>query len=269
MTGRLLLIVVFATAVGALQAQTPAPDHFDVVSIKRLTDAPNFASMRMLPDGGYTMTAGTFSSLIMLASPVPVREVVGAPDWMKNELYTVTAKAPEGSTRENGRIMMRNLFIDRLKLQAHVEEQERDTFAMVLARRDGRLGPDLKPSALDCRPPAPGAPPPPMPTAFDTGCGISGRGNTMMSGGATLDALARSLGGVAGGLINNRTGLDGLYALTLRFASPRMARTIEPNPDDPPEIFTALQEQLGLKLEKEKTMVPVLVIDHIERPTPD
>ena len=80
-----------------------------------------------------------------------------------------------------------------------------------------------------------------------------------------LDNLVNSLSGQAGGLVNNRTGLKGSYTFTLKYA-PR-GTPPSSDPADPPDFTTALQEQLGLKLQPEKTMVPVLVIDSIERPT--
>jgi len=68
--------------------------------------------------------------------------------------------------------------------------------------------------------------------------------------------------------VNNRTGLEGWYAVSLRFAPPRLA--VDPSTtDDAPQFVTALQEQLGLKLQPEKTQVAVFVVDHIERPTPN
>ena len=84
-----------------------------------------------------------------------------------------------------------------------------------------------------------------------------------------MDNLARSLSGRAGGPVSNRTGLQGFYALTLTFSPPRAARAPQDAipVDEAPDFFTALQEQLGLKLQAEKGMVPVLVIDHIERPS--
>ena len=84
-----------------------------------------------------------------------------------------------------------------------------------------------------------------------------------------LDSLVQSLAGLAGRHINNRTGLTGYYALTLNYSVPRRPGTSPdaPDPNDAPEIFTARQEQLGLKLQSEKSMVKIFVIDHIERPT--
>ena len=97
-------------------------------------------------------------------------------------------------------------------------------------------------------------------------------GGTIESGGIQLDQLVRSLGGLAGGLVNNRTGLDGYYSVSLHYALPSLnADPSAPPPpgDDAPQFVTALQEQLGLKLVPEKTKVKILVVDHIERPTPD
>jgi uncharacterized protein (TIGR03435 family) len=162
------------------------------------------------------------------------------------------------------------MFSERMNLAAHMEHREQTTFGLVLARSDRRLGPQLKPSTLDCSGSL---------AAGSTGrvdpdqaCGLSMYGNVIVSGGVTLDAFARQgVSGRVGGPVANRTGLEGLYALTLRFSSPRLAgapRDDAPT-DDAPDFFTALQEQLGLKLQPEKGIVPVFVIDHIERPTPN
>lgn len=84
-----------------------------------------------------------------------------------------------------------------------------------------------------------------------------------------MDGLATSLYGLAGGDVENHTGLDGFYALSLKFSARRGAAPPLDlaGADDTPDIFTALQEQLGLKLERAKKMMPVFVIDHIERPS--
>jgi len=210
----------------------------------------------------------------MTASPVPAREVEGLPNWAMTEQYDVTAKPPAGSTREQRNQMWRRLFAERMKLVARVEEREQDTFALVLARSDGRLGPQLERSTLDCGPRPPGSAPPPPPQAppsaddMRSRCGMMMSGASIVSGGMMMANLAQSLGSLAGRLVNDRTGLEGFYALTLNFSVRRLGASAEPAPiDDAPEIFTALQEQLGLKLQPEKSMVPVFVIDHIERPS--
>jgi bla regulator protein blaR1 len=268
-------IAPFALAfafIPTISAQTPRAE-FDVVSIKRSAPDAVGGSMRTLPDGTQIMANVRINQFITSAAPVPVREVVGLPEWAQTERYDVTAKPPADSTREQRRQMWQTLFSERMKLEAHVEQREKDTFALVIARSDGRLGPQLKPSTLDCSPRPPGSPappPPPPPTDGDVlnRCGGRFGNGSIMSGGITMDSLVGSLGGLAGRLVNNRTGLRGFYSLTLTFAPPRTPEASDaPLPDDAPEFFTALQEQLGLKLQPEKSMVPVFVIDRIERPT--
>jgi bla regulator protein blaR1 len=101
-------------------------------------------------------------------------------------------------------------------------------------------------------------------------CGMfTGRG-VIVSGSVTLAQLARSMGGLAGGEIEDRTGLKGSYSVELTYSLQRSGGpALNPNAtvSDAPEFFTAVQEQLGLKLQREKRMMPVFVIDHVERPS--
>jgi uncharacterized protein (TIGR03435 family) len=281
---RLLFIAVIAFLTpffAGVSAQSPVPVEFDVVSIKHVDELRPSGGMRTLPDGTAMMMNQPLFALIGAASPVPVtpRDIVGMPDWMMRERYDVTAKPPADLTREQLRTMMsvmwRTMFADRMKLVAHVEQRERDAYALVLARRDGQLGPALKPSTLDCTPspnPTPLSSPPTLPSLPErqNRCGMSMSPGLIVSGSVTLDQFARSLTGLAGGDTENRTGLTGSYAVTLSFSLQRSAGA-SPNvnapPDDAPDLFTAVQEQLGLKLQHEKKMMPVFVIDHIERPS--
>lgn len=274
------MAATIVVAAAALVAQSADAPEFDIVSIKRNTSPPGSGGgMRRLPDGTFIMTNQPLIALVGSASPVFVmlRDIIGAPDWMMRESYDVTVRPPAGLSQEQLRdawpAMMRAMFADRMKLAAHVEEREADTFALVVARKDGRLGPQLKRSALDCgAPPTSPAPPPaprqgpPSPKDFEGRCGGMATATSIVSGGMKMDQLALSLGGRVGGRVENRTGLDGYYALTLEFAPPSAASPDAPR-SDAPQLFTAIQEQLGLKLQREKSHVPVFVIDHVERPT--
>jgi uncharacterized protein (TIGR03435 family) len=269
-----LVTLISVTFPGAptIQAQSPGSAQFDVVSIKLNTSGPGGGGgMRTLPDGTFMMTNQPIRSIILSASPVPVREAAGLPDWVNTDRYDITAKAPAESNRQQQAEMMRNMIVERMKLVGHVEEQERTTFALVVARSDDRLGPQLTRSTLDCGPRAASdGPPPPPPSRQDpqNRCGMAMSRGTIVSGGLMMDTFARSISGLAGGIVNNRTGLEGWYAVNLRFAPPGLA--VDPSStDDAPQLVTALQEQLGLKLEPEKSRVPIFVIDHIERPTPN
>ena len=265
-------VVVLALTIASLPplAAQDAPT-FEVLSIKRVDELFQSGGGRTMPDGSSVITNRPVSSFIMAASPERAVDVVGLPEWTRTERYDVTVKPPAGATREQVAQMWRTMFADRMKLVAHVEQRERDVYALVLARSDGTLGPGLKPSTLDC---SPGSPPPaPLsspPTAKDmlTRCGMSMMPGMIVSGGMKIDALAGSLDGLAGGTVENHTGLEGFYSVNVTFTRQRGLNAPPDAPgDDASVVFTALEEQLGLKLQHGKKIMPVFVIDHIERPS--
>jgi len=271
-TRALLVASVIAISVAPPSADSQVIGaQFDVVSIKpHRSDMAPGGGIETRPDGTFIMTNQPISTIMLSASPVQVREVAGLPDWAERDAYDIVAKPPAGATRAQRAEMMRNMFIERMKLVGHVEQRERTTFALIVARQDGRLGPGLKPSTLDCARPPSAAPSqtPPDHSDAQNRCGMSMGPGSIVSGGITMDRLVHSFASLAGGLVNDRTGLKGEYAVTLRYAPPGLRADASP-PDDAPQFVTALQEQLGLKLQPEKTKVPIFVVDHIERPTPN
>jgi len=258
-----------------VSTQNGPPLEFDVVSIKPNTQAPQrprpgVMTPLNLPGGTFTMTNRPLLFLLQIMGPVRgiFETNVVCPDWVRFERYDVTAKPPAGSTPDQLKAMWQSFFADRLKLVAHVEQREVPTFALVMARSDGRLGPGLKKSTLDCT--APFTPPPPgQPLDFSHTCGQMGFvAGSLVAGGMTMDSFAGNLRVYAGRPVVNRTGLEGHYAVTLTFA-PQNLGSAPTGPGDKPDFITALQEQLGLKLQSEKGTDAYLVIDHIERPTPN
>ena len=248
-----------------LTAQAP-PADFDVVSIKRSSPDARGGGLGTTPDGTLTMRNQPIRSILLYGSPVPVREMEGYPDWVARDTYDIIAKPPAGSTRQQTAAMMRRMLEDRFKLKGHVEERERPTFALVLARSDGRLGPQLKPSTLDCNAPGPPRTAQDPPAPPDTRCGGSFGADSIVSGGIRIVDVLPFFSNLAGRPVIDRTGLKGFFALTLRWSPPPA-----PNGDAPagdvPEFFTAVQEQLGLKLQPERTTLPVFVVDSIARPS--
>ena len=170
----LVVICGFAPVLAQVATQSATEPTFDVVSIKRVNELRQTGGMRTFPDGTFMMMNQPIGTLLNQASPVPVtpRDITGGPDWLWRELYDVTVKPPEGLTRaqltEMMPLMWRAMFADRMKLVAHIEQREKDAYALVLARSDGRLGPELKPSTIDCTP-DPNATPPPPPSAVTAG----------------------------------------------------------------------------------------------------
>jgi uncharacterized protein (TIGR03435 family) len=162
--------------------------------------------------------------------------------------------------------MVRTLLADRFKLAVHHETRELPIYALLLARNDGRLGPKLQPSTCVAgrRPPGDATA---QPCGFRPGPGI------FVSGGVPIAMLATFVSSAVRRSVVDRTGLDGNFDIDLHWLPDNSP--LGPQPDTPPpdpggpSIFTALQEQLGLKLESTRGPVDVLVIDHVEQPTPD
>ena len=252
--------VAWAFAVTSF-AQSPEPASFEVVSIKRVTEVRRGGGFRTLPDGSEVMNNIPITGFVREASPVKVRDVVGLPGWADTDRFDVTVKPPAGATEEQRRVMWGAMFAERMKFAAHIEQRERTVYALVMARGDGRLGPQMKSSALDCRP-RPEQPPPagsPFRLAdFKSRCGYAMNGTAIVSGGMSMDQLALALDGEVDAAIENRTGLQGWYVVDLTY-SPSLRGPVPGDtatPADAPDIFTAVQEQLGVKLIREKKLRP-------------
>jgi uncharacterized protein (TIGR03435 family) len=269
------LLALFVSLSSSAHGQTSGP-QFDVVSIKRHMDGEPGMDVRAEPNGATMMSNVPIALALTRALPVPLRDISGLPDWVISgrERYDIVAKPTEDANRttvEGQRAMWRAMLEDRMKLAFHVEQRERDVYTLVIARTDGKLGPHLAPSTIDCKSqaPVPSNGQPQGVEFFQKRCGMGATPTTTASGGVTIDQLGLFLANIVVAAVDNRTGLDGLYAFTLTFPRQRSAGlSVNANPsDDLPDIFTAVQEQLGLKLQRGKKTMPIYVIDHIERPS--
>ena len=256
--------VTMALLAAALGAQSkPAGEAnlaFDVVSVK-----PNKTGASRASIGGsgerWRMVNVSAAGLILTAYPGRTNELLGAPAWVTSERFDVDARATFEPTPDQERIMLRALLADRFKFVAHVETPERPIYNMVVARADGRLGPQLRRIDIDCatykRPTLardqPADDPPPCSFRMSAGDTV-----TIISGGRTMQSLADSISSGAGRPVFDKTALAGYYAYRLEHAGVGT---------DGPSLFTAMQEQLGLKLEPTRGPVEILAIDRIERPT--
>ena len=190
-------------------------------------------------------------------------------------------------------VMMLNLLKDRFQLTTHLETREQPIFNLVIARADGRLGPDLKPTPAECqatiaeriaatKAAAERGALPPLPTFPDPSgplpCGFVRMGPGLVTGsGRTIAQIVPTLADLLGRPVIDKTGLTGLYDVALKFAPTGRVTGLfallpaPPPPDDPdaPGLSTAVQEQLGLKLESARGPVEIVVIDRFEKPTLD
>jgi bla regulator protein blaR1 len=278
----------------AAQIVAPAADSptFDVASIK-----PNAGGGRvgaMGTPGRVNLTGMSARRLITQAYEIHDSQIIGGPDWLGAQGYDINATLTGTPSPDDRRMMMKTLLRDRFKLTFHTEKRDLPLYALIVQRGNGRLGPGLKRIPDDeCPPPGsrrgarPGGPPPPASSPFDpnavAACGsiVFGPGR-LLAHGVPIDMLARSLGTLPAITsfnrpVTNLTKLEGFYDFDFRFAMefgrggppPPGSPAAAPNaitPGDEPALFTALQEQLGLKLNPQRATLDVLVIDSIERP---
>jgi uncharacterized protein (TIGR03435 family) len=261
-----------ATLTGAAQSPAPATPTFEVISIKRNVSNEPGGFIRLEEGVRFNATGVPFSFIIRQAFGLLETQLANEPDWAKSERYDIRAKAPDGvEVSQNLRPLLRSLLKDRLGLQSHTEQRELPTYDLVLSRSDGRLGAKLSQAGFDCSQPLSVARPKPGPSG-DAVC-------TITPGPGRLSVRGFPMASVAGALVNqvqrtvvDKTGLSGPWNFELLYTPDRPAvvngAIVPPNPDAP-SLFTALQEQLGLKLESSRGPVDVLVVDRLERPTED
>jgi uncharacterized protein (TIGR03435 family) len=245
---------------------------FEVASIKRNTSGEAGAGLD-ISRGQLRATNAPLLPVIRQAFEVMDTQIVGAPDWVATERYDILAKAPEGITTADGmRPLIRALLAERFKLGSHRERREMPVFALVRARSDGRFGPGLRESTADCASASqPGATSPPVTSPEDWPTSVVRfTPGLLYLGGYHMPEVLRMLTPLVGRTILDESGITSRVCVRLEYR-PQGRGT--PPPDAPadqrPDLFTALQEQTGLKLEARRAPVDVLVIDAIERPTPD
>jgi len=280
------LLASVVMAVTALAQSPERPPSFEVASLKQNTSGDSRTRMQTQPGGRLIVTNAKVKALIATAfemadspSLVDVR-ILGGPEWIGSERYDINAKAntefkpsPDGPAREL-LLMIRSLLEERFKLKAHRETRELPIYELVVARADGRLTPEMRRPAADCDAAIAAGIPPPRQPGEPPPCGMMGGPARMIAGGTTMQRLAANLTVRLDRIVFDKTGLAGRFAFTLAW-TPDQIPTEAPPPGIPPidpngpALFTALQEQLGLKLQPAKGPVEVLVVDSIEHPTPD
>jgi uncharacterized protein (TIGR03435 family) len=270
--------IVAIGAVSALRAQAPAadtkPSAFEVASVKPNKSGDQHITVHVQPGGRFTATNTTLRLLIRNAYRVQDFQISGGPNWVNSEHFDIQAKAEGNPSPDEFSVMMRALLADRFKLVVRNETRELPVYALVLARSDEKLGPQLQ--RTDCASsgnvPRPGPPNPSEPQACGTIRTFVGH---LTFRGVPMSQILQGLSDATGRTVVNRTELTGSFDLDLHWTPDQIPQkptgTPEPSPTDAsgPSIFTAVQEQLGLKLESTKGPVDVLVIDHAEQPSED
>ena len=291
----MLFAAPFSPGANAQDAGSPA---FEVASIKPDTSA-SLTRGFTTPADRLEATNLPLSRLVAFAygeggqpnQPLLTEQVTGGQGWMNDDLFDIVAKAgadvpvgPAGAPQKL--LMLRTLLAERFKLAVHHETRTVNTYVMTLARADGRLGPNLHRTDVDCAAEAAArggaAPPPPPlgPNDIPRCGGVIGIGtiSVLRAGGQTMPLLVKLFSRLTDRIVIDRTGLTGAFDVNLQrfnpdglpnFGPPGLPPPGPPADSDVPSFFTAIQEQLGLKLDAQRGPMDVIVIDHAERPTSD
>jgi len=269
----LVLIVLTLKAL----AQTPS---FEVASVKVNRSSRGDIFINVLPDGRYRAFNATARELIRSAYGFDYQmfQIVDGPSWIDTDRFDIDAKPQESATAEQVALMTRTLLADRFKLVLRKEKRDSPIYALVAARADKRLGPQLRRAEMPCETTRLGA----------NGLPLSGVANPPRCGfrygpgsnGTRITIVGRTMAQIAAGLqtfversVVDETGLSGTFEAEVDFAREqrRFGPPVDPAALEAPAsavpIYTAVQEQLGLRLDSRRGPVEVLAIDRIERPT--
>ena len=291
---RLFTALIVLSSLISLSAQSKAPSPaispaFDVASVKPSpppTGGPMFVTYG--PRAGGQWLAQNAPFLMILRSAYPdfsqPGQIAGGPEWVNTARFDIDARTSLNLPADAMAEMLKNLLAERFKLKVHVERREIDVYAMVLARSDGQLGRGLRKPARDCEaveaarkkaaaggaPPTQAAPPKPgeRPECGALSAAMNGVAR-LATGGTPLSIIPPVIQSTVGRPVIDRTGLAGRWDIELEYSITTTPSTAADQANAPASIFTAMQEQLGLRLESRKEPMEVLVIDQIELPTPN
>ena len=310
-----LIVSASCAAFGQGAAESPT---FEVASVKPAEPQPE-GMMRVRMSGGpgtpdpgqLTYTNVSLKNVMINAYDVNDYQING-PNWLDRERFDIVAKIPQGTTKEQFRLMLQSLLAERFKLALHHETKELPMYALVLGKGGSKLKEAVEEDATTPQTAVPPPPPPPgrdeaapvrlkmdadgmpqLPSGMGrngvimmTIYGSGGLRTRMVCKGQPVSALLATLSNLLGHPVVDATGLKGKYDITLDYAPDGLhgPTTMMPPPPPPhdggdgggppmasapdlggPSIFTALQEQLGLKLEQRKGPVDLLVIDRLEK----
>lgn len=278
----LLLILWTGATVGRAQSPDSGEPTFEVATVRENTSGETRTRIELV-NARFNVINMTLRELVAIVYPTDggrfrhANQLVGGPGWFSSARFDIIARAEgsRGDTNRPGftataadreavervRLMVRRLLAERFKLRVHHESRQLPIYELVIANSSGALGPDLRRSPTDCMEEWKKQG---MPDARNLACGsIQGRPGKVVGHTVETGAFVRDLYDWTGRPVIDRTGISDRVDFTLTWAP-------ENAPDsDAPSIFTAVQEQLGLKLQPARGSVDVLVVDSAERPTPD
>jgi uncharacterized protein (TIGR03435 family) len=280
--GALFVICVACFNAYAQALPAPATLQFDVASVKQSRGQTDNSKISSADPARFVATNMPLRFLIHHAYHILDYQLVGLPDWTDDIGYDIVGAYAPGPTpsEQETRVMLQNLLVERFGLKTHRDQRDLPVYNLMLARKDGRLGKQIQHSALDCANwPAgraktdAGGPSPVTPSGKRPACMITATRRFISGGSRTMADFATTLGAMVRRPVIDRTGLTGPFDIDVQWsptsfdsAASDAAAGANTSGADGSSIFTAIQEQLGLKLTPGRQTFDVLVIDALNRP---
>lgn len=278
--------ILMIALVALVSGQSTTPPRFEIASIKPAgappLNSPNDGRgvVRVFPGGRLTAEGAVLRFIIQNAYRMRPFQIIGGPDWINSTHYTIEAKADGNVPPQQLWLMLQSLLEDRFQLKARRETRQLPVYELTVAKGGFKLPPPKDGGCFTIDPANPLPPPPAPGQPMMAPCGSvmgSGGPSGMRIIGARIpmSELARILTNMLDRSVIDKTGFSGTFDVNVEFSFDQALAGLGENPTtgrvfakDPttPSIFTALQEQLGLKLESAKGPVDVIVIDSIEKP---
>ena len=243
-----ILVEIFLAGILATPLTSQTKAQFEVTSLKRHPEPVNVSRDPTVSGNRVNATAITLVDLLTVAYLVKYDQISGGPDWVRSDHYDLTAKA-EGDgviTQEELRRMLQSMLAERFSLVIHRELKDVPAYALVVGKKGAQL---IETSATE-------------PGKSFVRANASGVHIEQVKG--SMDELARQLSMAAGRPVIDKTNLNGRYKFAVDFTP--VDRVVEPG-SDIPDLFTAVQEKLGLKLEPTRASVDMLIINQASRPS--
>jgi uncharacterized protein (TIGR03435 family) len=291
MRRRLLVSATLGLLPVVLFAQAESRRSFDVISIKPNRTNQGIPAIVFQPGGRVSAANVDVQQIILVAYALDDVQLVNAPDWIRAERFAIEARTGDALPTRTIRQMLRSMLADRFGLVAHTERRELPLIALTMARSDKRAGSRLRPSGPECAPiqappgvPIPPPPPPPpsgtagpmrviLPTEEEPRqrCGAAMTPGWISARSITMNEFRRVLSQLMGRPVVDETGLTGEFDLDMSFQPEGLRGALvgapPPSLSDAPALGTALQDELGLRLDPRRGPVDVLVVDRIDRPS--
>jgi uncharacterized protein (TIGR03435 family) len=253
--GLLTLLLTGSIVVLATPQERPAAFEVESIRVNKTGDP----SSNLVPRrGGFSAVNVTLMQLARFAFQIQEFQIAGQPAWFNAERYDIEARSRPEIESERAEVwqpMVQNLLARRFGLAYHIEQREQSVYELLVVRNGHKLKPAQN---TDCVFPTPSR------------CGFRARSGEIIGDQVSMEAFATRLSRSIGRTVVNKTNLDGVFDLVVQWTPESdlgLRNDLAALPAGGPSIFTALQEQLGLRLEAAKGPIEVFVIDRVERPS--